>query len=71
MVIGSQSARQTNLFLDRQRGHPETDEASRCERGDIYSIAEFAAREKIDLVVIGPEQPLVEPRLKEVLLLAH
>jgi phosphoribosylamine-glycine ligase len=39
--------------------------------GDIYSIAEFAAREKIDLVVIGPEQPLVEPRLKEVLLLAH
>ncbi len=28
--------------------------------GDINSIAEFAAREKIDLVVVGPEQPLVE-----------
>jgi phosphoribosylamine---glycine ligase len=27
--------------------------------GDINSIAEFAAREKIDLVVVGPEQPLV------------
>jgi phosphoribosylamine--glycine ligase len=27
---------------------------------DIISIAEFAAREKIDLVVVGPEQPLVE-----------
>jgi phosphoribosylamine--glycine ligase len=27
---------------------------------DINSIAEFAAREKIDLVVIGPEQPLVD-----------
>jgi phosphoribosylamine---glycine ligase len=26
---------------------------------DINSIAEFAAREKIDLVVVGPEQPLV------------
>lgn len=28
--------------------------------GDISSIAEFATREKIDLVVVGPEQPLVE-----------
>jgi len=28
--------------------------------GDINSIAEFAAREKIDLVVVGPEQPLVD-----------
>jgi phosphoribosylamine--glycine ligase len=27
---------------------------------DVNSIAEFAAREKIDLVVIGPEQPLVD-----------
>jgi phosphoribosylamine---glycine ligase len=27
--------------------------------GDTKSIAEFAAREKIDLVVVGPEQPLV------------
>lgn len=27
---------------------------------DINSIADFAAREKIDLVVIGPEQPLVD-----------
>src|SRR5262245_12167718 len=27
---------------------------------DINSIAEFAAREKIDLVVVGPEQPLVD-----------
>jgi phosphoribosylamine--glycine ligase len=26
---------------------------------DVNSIAEFAAREKIDLVVVGPEQPLV------------
>src|SRR5215813_7160761 len=28
--------------------------------GDVNSIAEFAAREKIDLVVVGPEQPLVD-----------
>lgn len=28
--------------------------------GDVRSIAEFAAREKVDLVVIGPEQPLVD-----------
>jgi phosphoribosylamine--glycine ligase len=28
--------------------------------GDINSIAEFAERERVDLVVIGPEQPLVE-----------
>ena len=28
--------------------------------GDINSIAEFAAREKIDLIVVGPEQPLVD-----------
>lgn len=27
---------------------------------DINSIIEFAAREKIDLVVVGPEQPLVD-----------
>jgi phosphoribosylamine--glycine ligase len=27
---------------------------------DINSVAEFAAREKIDLVVVGPEQPLVD-----------
>ncbi len=27
---------------------------------DVNSIADFAAREKIDLVVIGPEQPLVD-----------
>jgi phosphoribosylamine--glycine ligase len=27
---------------------------------DINSIVEFAAREKIDLVVVGPEQPLVD-----------
>jgi phosphoribosylamine---glycine ligase len=27
---------------------------------DVNSIAKFAAREKIDLVVVGPEQPLVE-----------
>lgn len=27
---------------------------------DINSIAEFAVREKIDLVVVGPEQPLVD-----------
>ena len=27
---------------------------------DVNSIAEFAAREKIDLVVVGPEQPLVD-----------
>ncbi|MBS1791494.1 MAG: phosphoribosylamine--glycine ligase [Acidobacteria bacterium] len=29
-------------------------------KGDVNSIAEFAAKEKIDLVVIGPEQPLVD-----------
>ncbi|MFN0111676.1 MAG: phosphoribosylamine--glycine ligase [Blastocatellia bacterium] len=28
--------------------------------GDVHSIAEFAARERIDLVVVGPEQPLVD-----------
>mgnify|MGYP001603780343 CR=1 FL=1 len=28
--------------------------------GDVGSIADFAEREKIDLVVIGPEQPLVD-----------
>ncbi len=28
--------------------------------GDVDSIAGFAAHEKIDLVVVGPEQPLVE-----------
>src|SRR5215468_7816929 len=28
--------------------------------GDINLIADFAAREKIDLVVVGPEQPLVD-----------
>src|SRR5262247_3489553 len=28
--------------------------------GDVNSIAEFAAREKMDLVVVGPEQPLVD-----------
>ena len=28
--------------------------------GDINSIVEFAMREKIDLVVVGPEQPLVD-----------
>lgn len=28
--------------------------------GDVHSIADFAAKEKIDLVVIGPEQPLVD-----------
>ena len=27
---------------------------------DVHSIAEFAAREKVDLVVVGPEQPLVD-----------
>lgn len=31
-----------------------------ADPGDIHSLADFAAREKIDLVVIGPEQPLVE-----------
>lgn len=28
--------------------------------GDVNSIADFAAKENIDLVVIGPEQPLVD-----------
>ncbi|MGH9802340.1 MAG: phosphoribosylamine--glycine ligase, partial [Blastocatellia bacterium] len=28
--------------------------------GDVGSIADYAAREKVDLVVIGPEQPLVD-----------
>lgn len=27
---------------------------------DVYSIADYAAREKVDLVVVGPEQPLVD-----------
>src|SRR5262245_6350752 len=34
--------------------------AAAANTGDINSIAEFAAREKIDLVVVGPEQPLVD-----------
>lgn len=28
--------------------------------GDVAAVADFSAREKIDLVVIGPEQPLVD-----------
>jgi phosphoribosylamine--glycine ligase len=34
--------------------------ASGVSAGDLNSIAEFAAREEIDLVVVGPEQPLVD-----------
>jgi phosphoribosylamine--glycine ligase len=30
------------------------------DAGDVNAVAEFAAREKLDLVVIGPEQPLVD-----------
>jgi phosphoribosylamine--glycine ligase len=30
------------------------------DAGDVRSVAEFSARERIDLVVIGPEQPLVD-----------
>ncbi|MGH9841491.1 MAG: phosphoribosylamine--glycine ligase [Blastocatellia bacterium] len=30
------------------------------EAGDLNAVADFAAREKMDLVVVGPEQPLVE-----------
>jgi len=33
--------------------------------GDVGSIADFATREKIDLVVIGPEQPLVDGLVDE------
>lgn len=33
---------------------------NRVSAGDVGSITDFAAREKIDLVVIGPEQPLVD-----------
>ncbi len=29
-------------------------------KGDVHSIVDFAAKQKIDLVVIGPEQPLVD-----------
>lgn len=31
-----------------------------ADAGDINSIADFAAKEKVDLVVVGPEQPLVD-----------
>ena len=34
--------------------------AAAVNAADVNSIAEFAAREKIDLVVVGPEQPLVD-----------
>ncbi|MDX2044142.1 MAG: phosphoribosylamine--glycine ligase [Acidobacteriota bacterium] len=34
--------------------------AADVDAGNVGSIAEFAARERIDLVVIGPEQPLVD-----------
>ncbi len=34
--------------------------AAKVDAGNVGSIAEFAARERIDLVVIGPEQPLVD-----------
>lgn len=34
--------------------------AAAVNASDVNSIAEFAAREKIDLVVVGPEQPLVD-----------
>src|SRR5204862_5476146 len=27
---------------------------------DVHSLADYAAREKMDLVVVGPEQPLVD-----------
>jgi phosphoribosylamine--glycine ligase len=34
--------------------------AAAVNASDVNSIAEFAAREEIDLVVVGPEQPLVD-----------
>ncbi|MGE0129756.1 MAG: phosphoribosylamine--glycine ligase [Blastocatellales bacterium] len=34
--------------------------AAAVNASDVNSMAEFAAREKIDLVVVGPEQPLVD-----------
>lgn len=33
---------------------------SGVDAADVNAVADFAAREKIDLVVVGPEQPLVE-----------
>ncbi len=33
--------------------------SAQADAGDVQSLADFAAREKMDLVVIGPEQPLV------------
>lgn len=36
-----------------------TDRAS-INATDVHSLADYAAREKMDLVVVGPEQPLVE-----------
>src|SRR5262245_6436016 len=33
---------------------------ARVDAGDLDSVADFAAREQIDLVVVGPEQPLVD-----------
>jgi phosphoribosylamine--glycine ligase len=30
------------------------------DAGDVRAVAEFAAQEKVDLVVVGPEQPLVD-----------
>ncbi len=34
--------------------------AAEIDAGDVQAVAEFAKREQVDLVVIGPEQPLVE-----------
>src|SRR5438552_3424829 len=36
-----------------------TDRAE-ADTGSVNSLADFAAREKMDLVVVGPEQPLVD-----------
>ncbi|HKX30107.1 MAG TPA: phosphoribosylamine--glycine ligase [Blastocatellia bacterium] len=33
---------------------------ARLDAGDLEAVADFAAREQLDLVVIGPEQPLVD-----------
>ncbi|HEX9000202.1 MAG TPA: phosphoribosylamine--glycine ligase [Blastocatellia bacterium] len=56
-----QSPQVTQLFsATSNAGISRLTAGAEVTAGDVNSIADFAAREKIDLVVIGPEQPLVE-----------
>jgi phosphoribosylamine--glycine ligase len=56
-----QSPQITHLFsATGNAGISRLTKPAEVNPGDIQSVADFAAREKMDLVVIGPEQPLVD-----------